>query len=189
MNVYDFDNTIYDGESCLDFFMFYVRKKPRLLLMLPSVAWAFFRYKLGRVSVEQAIKKYAPATERFIAEMDDIDGDCKEFWDKHIHNIKPFYEKIRQSDDLIITASPDFSMNEICKRLGIVHCLSSVVDAQSGRILRFNLRGEKVKAFFDEYEGCEIDDFYTDSPKNDKPLIDIARRAFVVKGNHIKQIK
>ena len=35
MNVYDFDNTIYDGESAVDFFMFCLGKDIKLIKLLP----------------------------------------------------------------------------------------------------------------------------------------------------------
>ena len=31
MRVFDFDNTIYDGESGLDIFLFYLKKEPKLI--------------------------------------------------------------------------------------------------------------------------------------------------------------
>ena len=31
MNVFDFDNTIYDGESIIDFFFYYCKKDKKLL--------------------------------------------------------------------------------------------------------------------------------------------------------------
>ena len=37
MNVYDFDNTIYKGESMFHLFLFYIKKYPRLLKHFPEV--------------------------------------------------------------------------------------------------------------------------------------------------------
>lgn len=189
MNVYDFDNTIYSGESCFDFFLYYLKKSPRLVFLLPKVIAAFRKYKKGQITVEQALERYAPQVEEFFKSIEDVSADCADFWDKHEKNIKPFYRKLRRDDDLIITASPDFSIDEICKRLGIKHYLASRVDLSSGKILHFNMRTEKIKAFNEIYGNAQIDNFYTDSPKNDKPLIDLAQHAFVVKGNKITQVK
>ena len=38
MNVYDFDGTIYDGDSSVDFFRFCL-KKYKILRCLPGMAW------------------------------------------------------------------------------------------------------------------------------------------------------
>jgi HAD superfamily phosphoserine phosphatase-like hydrolase len=189
MNVYDFDNTIYDGESCFDFFMYYLKKSPRLVSYLPRLTVAFAKYKRGNVTVEQALEKYAPEVEEFFRSIEDIDAGCAEFWDKNIKKIKPFYKELRREDDLIITASPDFSIAEICKRLGIDNFIASEIDLETGRIIRLNMRSEKIVSFKEKYPDAVIDCFYTDSPKNDKPLIDLAKRAFIVKGNRIVRIK
>ncbi len=189
MNVYDFDNTIYAGESCFHLFLYFLKKKPSLVLLLPKVAVAFAKYKKGKVTVEDFLKQYAPKVGEMFRSIPDIEKEMVHFWDAHMKNIKPFYSEKRKADDLIITASPDFSVKEVCKRLGIKNFLATRVDPESGEILHFNLREMKIKAFFEEYPGCEIEEFYTDSPENDKPLIDISKRAFVVRKNKITRIK
>ena len=45
MNVYDFDNTIYDGESVFDFYLYSVRRQPKLIRYLFVVVKAFLKYK------------------------------------------------------------------------------------------------------------------------------------------------
>lgn len=188
MNVYDFDDTIYDGESCFDFFKFYLKKKPGLIRFMPGLLYAFARYKKGKVTIEEAMGKYAPRVEKFFSGMENRQADACEFWDGKMDKIKPFYKAQQQPDDLIITASPDFTIEEICKRLGIGHYISSVID-ENGKIQLFCMRDNKIKAFFKQYPDAVIENFYTDSPKNDKPLIDIAQKAFVVKGDIITQVK
>ena len=59
MNVYDFDNTIYDGESAFHLFRFFMKKDKGLITFLPAVVTAFTKYKLGKLTVEEAINKYA----------------------------------------------------------------------------------------------------------------------------------
>ena len=48
MNVYDFDGTIYDGDSSIDFFLYALKKKPSIIRFLPRQAWGFLRYKAGK---------------------------------------------------------------------------------------------------------------------------------------------
>ena len=188
MNVYDFDNTIYDGESCFDLFKFYIKKDPSLMKLFPKVAKAFSRYKKGEVGLSEMVSKYAPMAEEKLSAID-FENEPKEFWDKHMHKIKPFYKQLQREDDLIITASPDFHMEEIAKRLGIKHCLTSKVNKESGKIEFICIRQNKITAFRKLYGDKEIENFYTDSPENDAPLIEIAKHAFVVKGNKITQVK
>jgi len=42
MNVYDFDGTIYNGDSTVDFFLFALKRKPSLLLNVPVRHLALF---------------------------------------------------------------------------------------------------------------------------------------------------
>lgn len=189
MNVYDFDNTIYDGESCLDFFWYYINKYPKLIKLTPRVIHAFAKYKRGKVTVEQALEQYAPEVEDFFRSIPDFDADCRDFWDKHIKNIKPFYAEIQKEDDLIISASPELSIKEICDRIGIKHYLGSKVDRETGKITELCMRSHKIEIFKREYPDAVIDAFYTDSVKNDAPLIALAETAYEVKGNKVRRIK
>lgn len=189
MNVYDFDNTIYDGESCFDLFLFYIRREPGLLRLLPEVVKAFAKYKRGKVTVEAFLHAYAPMVEEKLRQIPDIDADMRVFWDAHMHKIKPFYAGIRREDDWIITAAPDFSMREVCRRLGVRQCLATRVNRETCEIEYFNLRERKIEAFRTACPDGTIDSFYTDSPQNDAPLIAIAQQAFLVRGNQIRRIK
>ncbi len=189
MNVYDFDNTIYDGESVFDLFLFYVRRDPGLLRLLPKVLIAFAKYKRGKVTAEAFLRENAALVESKLREIPDIEGDMRAFWDEHMRKIKPFYDGLRRDDDWIVTAAPDFSMREVCRRLGVRNCVSSRVDLETCRILHFNLRERKIDAFLEACPDAQIDAFYTDSPANDAPLIEMAAHAYVVRGSRIKQIK
>lgn len=189
MNVYDFDNTIYDGESTFDVFLFYLKKNPSLIKLFPTVVAAFAKYKKGKISIDDMIEKYVPLVENAAKNIVNPEKDPQEFWDRHMTKIKPFYYDIQKEDDLIITASPDFTMNEICKRLGVKHLLSSTVNPETGKFERICLKTNKVKAFFENYGDAQIENFYTDSPENDAPLIEIAKHAYIVKKNKITKIK
>ena len=189
MNVFDFDNTIYDGESTLDLFFYYLVRKPWMLRMLPTVLKAFKRYKKGDVSLGEAIEVYAPMIEKDALRIFDFENDPPKFWDKHMKKIKPLYSELRSDDDLIITASPDFNVEEICKRLGIKRFLASKINRETGRIEFANLRENKIKAFIENYGNEAIENFYTDSPENDAALVERANNAYVIKKNKITKIK
>ena len=186
MNVYDFDNTIYDGESVVDFFLFYCKKDKSLIKYIPSVFLALLKYKAGKVTIEQALSKYGEKVGSFYRD-NQVEKDMVAFWDGHMHKIKPFYKEVQTDDDLIISGSPEFSLEIICKRLGIKRYIGSIIE-KDGSIPRLCIREAKVKAFFEEYPDAEIENFYTDSI-NDTPLIEISKNAYLVKGNKITKIK
>lgn len=49
----------------------------------------------------------------------DTEKDVNDFWKEYIGNIKPFYLKQKKDDDVIISASPEFLLKPVCKRLKI----------------------------------------------------------------------
>lgn len=188
MNVYDFDNTIYDGESVVDFFLYYCKKDKSLIKFLPSLMLALLKYKQGKFTVEGALNKYGKQFSEFYKKNIGIGDDLIDFWDRQMHKIKPFYEEIRSDDDLIISGSPEISLDIICKRLGIKRYIGSLINSETGEITRLCIREKKVEAFLKEYPDTEIENFYTDSV-NDTPLIEISKNAYLVKGNKITKIK
>ncbi|MCL2494924.1 MAG: haloacid dehalogenase-like hydrolase [Oscillospiraceae bacterium] len=188
MNVYDFDNTLYDGESALDFFLFCLKKRPSLLRYIPSALKAVVDYKRQGITIDDIAGRYGEIMRACLQGLGDYQAATKVFWDRHEHRIRPFYKPLQRPDDLVITAGPEQSMKEICGRLGIAHYIGTVVNEASGEIEFVCFKENKVQAFHERYPGQEIDDFYTDS-MNDKPLMDISKRVFLVEKGKVRRIK
>ncbi len=51
-----------------------------------------------------------------------------------------------------------------------------------------NFRENKRKTFTEQFKDKTVDEFYTDNMV-DKPMIDLAQKAYLVKGNRIRRIK
>ena len=79
MNVYDFDNTIYRGESGVDLFLSYLKKDPRLLIKLPWAISCILKYKAGKISLDDVMEKYAGVVEEFAQSIEDIESDVIDF--------------------------------------------------------------------------------------------------------------
>ena len=188
MNVYDFDNTIYKGESAIDFFVYYLKRDPKLLAYVPKVMVALFRYKARKISIDEALSEYGALVEEYCRSIEDLQGDIVKFWDININKIKPFYEEIRKDDDVILSAGFDVVLEEMGRRTGIKNIVSTETDREKFRIINFCFRENKVKAFRARYPDAVIENFYTDS-LNDQPIIDLARNAYLVKGDKITKIK
>lgn len=190
MNVYDFDDTIYDGDSSVDFFMYYVRVKPSMLKYLPKVIVSLIKYRLGKITVEKMLSDYGPMIKKAVCAASDTKQLVSDFWDKNIDKIKPFYNDVRKDDDVILTASPDILILDIADRLGIKHAVCSKIDETTGDITRLCFRQNKILVLKEEFgDDVQIDDFYTDSMKNDGFFAEHAKRVFLVKGDNISQIK
>jgi phosphoserine phosphatase len=188
MNVYDFDNTLYDGESGVQFFLFYLKKNPGLLRHAPRIVRGILDYKRGLVTLDQVVERYAGLMQPFFASIKDYQADMRVFWDRHEHRLRPFYKRLQRPDDLVISAGPEQSLREVCGRMGVKHFIGSVINERTSTFDFVCFRENKVKAFRERWPGHEIDSFYTDS-MNDRALMDIARQVFMVKKNDIVQIK
>lgn len=189
MNVYDFDNTIYDGESGADLFMYFFRKTPQMVRGLPWAIKLFKDYKITKLPLSDILEIHSAKVEAFGDKyVGDLDELAVDFWDKHSYKIKSFYINQHRDDDVIITACLDFLMDEVGKRLGITNIIASEVNKKTKRLIRFCFKENKVKMFNERYPGQRIENLYTDS-YNDRLLMDISDNVYLVKGNKIKKIK
>lgn len=189
MNAYDFDETIYDGESSFEFILSYIKTDPKIITFLPTVAKILILYKKEKITFDDFSNNYAHKLKKYFDENDvDVSGLVKKFWDKREKKIKPFYKEIQREDDVIITASPEFMMREICDRIGVKHLLATDLDLKEGVVRKACFREGKIDCFKEAFPDGEIDDFYTDS-MNDQFLFPLAKRVFLVKGDKITQIK
>lgn len=179
-NVYDFDNTIYAGDSGVHFYFYCLRRRPRMLLDLPGVGVYGIRYLCGRIG-KTAFKQ---RLYRFLTFLPDIDAAVSDFWRTHTKNIKPWYRAKRADTDLIISASPAFVLSPVCLELG-VPLIATRVDKRTGVFDGLNCHGkEKVARMREAYPDTEIVAFYSDS-LSDTPLAELAECAYRVRGNRI----
>lgn len=182
MNVYDFDKTIYKNDSTADFYLFCLKRHPSVLLLLPSLIYALLLWGLGKLTKTEFKERFY----RFLTKIPDINEELELFWDKNEHKIKAFYLKNQKDDDVVISASPEFLLKPICKRLGINHLQASRVDKYSGKYDSLNCWGaEKVSRFYLVFDkNAEIEEFYSDS-LSDTPLANISKTSYIVLGENL----
>ncbi|MBQ1380965.1 MAG: HAD-IB family phosphatase [Ruminococcus sp.] len=182
MNVYDFDKTIYSGDSTADFYLFSLRRHKRILLLAPSLLGAALRFYLFKRGTKTQFKE---VMYRFLQRCD-TERDVADFRRQNACKIKRFYLAQQQPDDVIISASPVFLLAPICEQLGIRHLIASEVDPHTGRYTGENCHGaEKVRRFREQFGDAVTDAFYSDSHSDD-PMAKIAQKAFMVKGEECK---
>lgn len=178
MNGYDFDKTIYDGDSFIHFYFFCLLKFPYLALLLPVQLFFMLCTFYSRKYVKQSLAIYllfVPNKEKQI----DL------FWKKNKHKIKQWYLDQQEDNDIIISASPVFLLAPICKELGIQHLIATQMDIRNGVITGRNCQGkEKVVAFRQVMGNETLETFYSDS-KSDIPMMDISLQGYFVFGNKI----
>ena len=90
MNVYDFDGTIYKGDSSLDFFKFFIKKDPKILAFTPAVLKIIDDYRKTTLRFDDVIAKYGHVITDYVPAL------YEEFWATHEKNIKPFYKHVQK---------------------------------------------------------------------------------------------
>jgi len=177
MNIYDFDKTIYNGDSTLDFYFFCLKRHARVWLYIPGQIAAVAGYGLKKYSKTQLKERFF----RFLKCIPDIDQTIALFWAKNKCKIYDWYLQQKAADDIIISASPRFLLEPITKALKIGQLIASEVDKKSGKFYSPNCHGEeKVKRLIEIYPDVKCNEFYSDSI-SDLPLARLAQRCFFIK--------
>lgn len=183
--LYDFDGTIYDGDSSVDFFKFCLKKDKRMYKMIFPIIFKYLKYKSKYLTLTE-LKEYIFS---FLKYFDNREQLVKEFWQTHNKQIKNFYLAKKHDQDIIISASPAFLLSPICNELKVKDLIASDVDINNGHFNKLNNRGEeKVKMLQKKYPNAEIMTMYSDS-MHDKPLLDLAHKSYFVKGDKIYNYK
>lgn len=188
MNAYDFDDTIYNGESIVDFFIFCLKKDWWLLKFFPLVIFRFVEYKLNLLKIEKIYRTAEIVINSFLKHSKfDYDKLVEEFWKKNYKKLKPEFLKMLKEDDLIITGCPNFLIDYISKDLKTKQIICTEFNIEK-RKLEFVCFGQnKVKAFKERLPKAKINKFYTDS-LSDIPFMEVSKEVYLVKGNKIKKV-
>lgn len=178
MNAYDFDKTIYNGDSTADFYLFCLKRHKKIITLAPSLIKAFLKFYVFKKGTKTEFKEVMYRFLKFC----DIDKDINDFWIINKRKIKVFYLEQKKSDDVIISASPEFLLKPIYDELGINYLIASNVNCKTGKYSGINCHGkEKVRRFYENFgEKTKVDNFYSDS-YSDTPMAEIAKKAYLVK--------
>lgn len=179
MNVYDWDGTIYNGDSTMHFIMYLWEKYPHTRNKIPGVLWKGLLFKLSVIDVEN----FKGSFYQIFSTIPNMEEVVDAFTSSHLKNVKKWYFEQQKPDDLVISASPYFLISSFCKKVNITHVMASPVNIHTGKFEGKNCHGEeKVRRFKEMYPDASIDSFYSDSNR-DLPLARIAKKPFFVKGN------
>lgn len=179
MNIYDFDKTIYDGDSTVDFIKYCAKRYKKAYVTAIPTLCAFLLYLFGIYTKT----RFKERMYRFLRYVDGIDAAVEDFWDKNEGRILDYYKERHRDDDIVISASPEFLLRPVCDRLGIKRLIASRVDKRTGKYRGENCHGaEKVKRLAEEYGISRCAEFFSDS-FSDAPLAAIADRAYIVRRN------
>ncbi len=181
MNTYDFDKTIFYPDSSCCFYLYCLCRYPSAVCRtLTGSARKALLYRRGIINAKELKEQLFS----FLPDIPDIDNAVSRFWLKNEKRIGKWYLDQKRSDDLILSASPEFLLAPICRRLG-VDLIGTRMDKRTGRISGENCHdAEKVRRFYERYPEGHTEAFYSDS-LCDEPLAGIADHAYLVRKHRI----
>lgn len=185
--VYDFDGTIYDGDSSVDFFIYILRKNPiSVLKVVPRLLWSCILY-FFKVIEKKVLKETYFSFLKYNLEIDSL---LEEFWKQNFCKIKPWYlQKKDYSKDVIISASPEFLLQLPAKKIGVFKLIATKVDRETGKFLTENCYGEeKLRRLYSIFPNCVVLESYSDS-YSDSFLFDISLKAYFIRKEKIYLIE
>jgi phosphatidylglycerophosphatase C len=189
-NVYDFDNTIYRGNSGPEFFLFCLLRYPKLIKYVPINGIGLLKYKFTKGDISNSGIEYCEFLKDLTTE--EINKLVDKFWNKNISKINKWYFDVKEKKDIVVTSGVDFLVKEACNRIGIKRIIATKVNIDNGKFIgELCYKEEKLKRFKKEYKKTSIINFYSDRPlTDDKYLSDLATGSiFIVKGKKVVKQK
>ncbi|MBR0349282.1 MAG: haloacid dehalogenase-like hydrolase [Clostridia bacterium] len=180
-DLYDFDKTIFNGESGTYFYLFELRRHPRFLLNIPWHIVTLIGFLLGIIPTEKFKEAFYGPLKTV-----DVEEETKLFWEKYAYKINPYFiNRDKSVKTIVCSASPVFQIKPICDKLGVDLIVATEFDPKTGKAIGLNCKdGEKIVRMKKDAAEYTIRDVYTDNLKSDGPLLTLATRNkfHVVKG-------
>ena len=180
MKVFDFDNTVYGGESSVDFSLYMIRHNRKILRFVPTILLSLVGYKLCLLKKEQLESIINGFLEGVLDGTDSFVSFIEPFWERHARKLNRDILRLIGPEDVIITASPSILIRGISGLLSTDKIIGTEIDLKAKKITWFNFGENKVKRYKSLYGDGKIDAFYTDS-YYDREMMEISREVFIVK--------
>ena len=187
IDVYDFDGTIYDGDSTADFVLFCLRRHPGMIAGAPRLAAAAIRLALKRINLTKfKTVLFGEMSRRF-----SLEEEADAFWKSMKTRAKLgswFFDTPRDIPIVIASASPEFELCHAAKILGVETLIGTRCNMQTGELYGKNCKGaekiERIREIFGDYE---VRAMYTDDAKADGPLLAIAKERYIVTHGRVEK--
>lgn len=180
IDVYDFDGTIYDGDSTVDFVRFCLARHPAILCGLGRVSASALGVLTGRNDLT-AFKStlFGEMAKRF-----SLTEEARLFWESPRTRQKLgdwFRATPRDLPIVIASASPEFELCYAAEALGVKTLIGTRCDEATGRLTGLNCKGEeKLRRIREAVGEFTIRAMYTDDAKADGPLLRCAQEGYIV---------
>ena len=184
VDIYDFDHTVFSLDSGSLFYLYCLVHNPWIIVLLPFQLITGLFYVLHFYDLTRE-KSFFFQYIRLI----NLEKNVRGFWDRHEKDIFPWFKtEKRERPAVIISASPEFLLREICNRLGVEHLIATRHDPKTAVLIGRNCKiEEKVRRFQEEFGDCRVVCVYSDDLKNDRPIFALGERCFRVLKNGERQ--
>lgn len=181
LDIYDFDKTMIPFDSGSRFCLYCFLHYPKTILYIPIVIAAVFKFVFNRdlTVMKSSVFKFIKAIP--------VREAVKKFWDRNEKYVFDWAKREnRERYSLMISAGPDFLIDEIAKRVDIDDYICTIHD-ETGAIVGKNCHDyEKVRLFNEKYTDVQVINVYSDSLENDKFIFSLGKNCFhAVNGKRI----
>lgn len=177
-DLYDFDKTLFPADSAAEFWLFCMKRHPKILKHLPQQTMGTIKFLAKKNTLTQL-------KENFFCFLESIDGEkeAEEFWKKNEHRIFSWVNlKNDDAISIVCSASPEFEIRPILEKLGADVIIGTKVNPKTGKISGENCKGaEKVRRIKELKEDFQFRNAYSDNPKSDAPMLSLAENKYLIK--------
>ena len=175
IDIFDFDKTLVPFDSGSLFWIYCLIHNPWIVICVPYLLVMMIPFFLGIKDLTYA-KKHLFCYVRMI----NLEKNVKKFWDKHEKDVFEWFRKEnRERPAVVISASPDFLLKDICSRLEVDKLICTRHSSENGAIIGLNCKDEeKVRRYNEEISGCKVINVSSDSLKSDRPIFSLGENCF-----------
>lgn len=176
VDIYDFDKTIFPHDSSSLFAIECFFKYPKTLKHLHKICYFGIKYILHKITLQE-LKRHVFS---FIREIP-LETAVEQFWNRHESKINKWCFKSYDRPKIIISASPEFLLTEISKKLKFDMLICTRHNRETGEIIGKNCHDiEKVRRFRELYPNAKVINVYSDSLKSDRPIFELGENRFLI---------
>ncbi len=173
-DLYDFDKTVFNGESGSEFWLFCLKRHPSIIRFIPKQAFGLFGHyvfhKISKKRSKELFYSYLKAI--------DAEKEAELFWQKKAVKMNDWFKPLEHDVKTVVcSASPVFQIKPICDKLGVDLLVATKMNPLTGLIDGENCKNtEKVRRLEKEAADYEFRDVYTDNLTSDRPILELAAR-------------
>ena len=182
----DFDKTAIPFDSQLKYWGYCMLHNPWIILMLPfQFIWGVMM--LTRIISVKTCKRVAFWFANFINNKRNVE----KFWDKYEKQVYDWFRPENRNDRkvVLISASPDFLIEEIARRMGVDYCIATTMSKRYTMVGEICRKNEKVVRLKKQLPNIVVKDVYSDSVNSDKYIFNLGERCFHATKGELKEIE